>query len=525
MADFAIVTEIFYSGAWHNISGDVRNRDPVSIERGARDESANVRPGRLTFTLNNGRSNVNGAVVGRYTPRNPRSDLFGLIGRNTPVRQSIQGHRRFTGEISEWPTRWDLAATEIWIGVQAYGILRRLGQGGGKPIVAALKRRLLAVGADAYWPLDAGELAGQVGEPALGSHRFELAQGVPQFGRAELAAWAGPGLTLRVETTASGMVEQPASGIAQWTAEMFCRFSEGPATTNDQDSAVQTEWILHGNGTPAWEWRIQTNSLNFLGTGPTLTLVFDDTSVGGAGVVEIIATTGPVLGGPNLADGLLHHVLLTVTDEGAVVNATVTVDNVVVLDEDYTTATSLQGVGLSEFHYRPDAPTEIDDLPALTIGHVAHRHSVAGALASTAFAGVGYFGEAAGRRIERLCAEEAIPFASEGNLDATELLGQQQIGPILTLFDQAADADGGILYEDRQVAGLIYATLGSLYNRAPVLELDYRSGHISPPFDPTDDDQQLVNDATAKRIDGGERRVVKATGPLSIEAPPVGVGR
>lgn len=57
------------------------------------------------------------------------------------------------------------------------------------------------------------------------------------------------------------------------------------------------------------------------------------------------------------------------------------------------------------------------------------------------------------------------------------------------------------------------------------IALDYSRGHISAPFEPIDDDQQLVNDVTAKRTDGSEFRVVQETGPLSVDDPPVGVGR
>src|SRR5262245_25764357 len=68
VADFRIVTEIFYDGAWHDISADVRNKDVVVVERGAPDESGSVRPAKSAFTLNNGRSNVGAGVIGRYSP-------------------------------------------------------------------------------------------------------------------------------------------------------------------------------------------------------------------------------------------------------------------------------------------------------------------------------------------------------------------------------------------------------------------------------------------------------------------------
>lgn len=59
---------------------------------------------------------------------------------------------------------------------------------------------------------------------------------------------------------------------------------------------------------------------------------------------------------------------------------------------------------------------------------------------------------------------------------------------------------------------------------SPVLALDYEAGHISPPLEPTPDDQQTRNSITAKRPDGSEATVTQDTGPLSIQAPPDGVG-
>lgn len=60
--------------------------------------------------------------------------------------------------------------------------------------------------------------------------------------------------------------------------------------------------------------------------------------------------------------------------------------------------------------------------------------------------------------------------------------------------------------------------------RVPLLGLDYTAGHVSPPFEPTEDDQQLRNDVTAKREGGSSARQTKTSGPLSTQAPPDGVG-
>ncbi|TQN30622.1 phosphodiesterase/alkaline phosphatase D-like protein [Haloactinospora alba] len=57
------------------------------------------------------------------------------------------------------------------------------------------------------------------------------------------------------------------------------------------------------------------------------------------------------------------------------------------------------------------------------------------------------------------------------------------------------------------------------------IALDYQAGHVSPPLEPTNDDQQLTNDFTASRQDGGEVRYERENGPVSVQDPPNGVGR
>jgi hypothetical protein len=91
-----ITFEAFYSGQWHDITADVRLTDDVEITWGRADESSQAAPTTIEFQLNNGRSEINPAVLGRYSLKNPRSDLFGLIGRNMPVRVRL-GDQQHTG--------------------------------------------------------------------------------------------------------------------------------------------------------------------------------------------------------------------------------------------------------------------------------------------------------------------------------------------------------------------------------------------------------------------------------------------
>lgn len=76
-----MVTEIF-TGDWETLTSDVYNRQPVTIRWGAPNEGGKVEPTRLAQQWNN-RS-------GRYSPRNPTSDLYGLLGRYTPLRFAVR---------------------------------------------------------------------------------------------------------------------------------------------------------------------------------------------------------------------------------------------------------------------------------------------------------------------------------------------------------------------------------------------------------------------------------------------------
>ena len=80
-------TELQIGGAWQDVSADVLLRDPITISRGRPDEATRPDHCKATITFNNRN--------GRYSPRNGMSDLYGLIGRNTPVRVSVPASARY----------------------------------------------------------------------------------------------------------------------------------------------------------------------------------------------------------------------------------------------------------------------------------------------------------------------------------------------------------------------------------------------------------------------------------------------
>ncbi|MGP3686537.1 hypothetical protein ACTVZO_17825 [Streptomyces sp. IBSNAI002] len=78
-----LLAEMQIGGVWTSITSTLREGVPVTIERGRPDEASSVDPSTASFQLDN-RGNL-------YSPRNPRSANYGLIGRNTPVRFSVTG--------------------------------------------------------------------------------------------------------------------------------------------------------------------------------------------------------------------------------------------------------------------------------------------------------------------------------------------------------------------------------------------------------------------------------------------------
>ncbi|MEI5098992.1 hypothetical protein RB200_10575 [Streptomyces sp. PmtG] len=157
--------ELLLGATWQDITGDVFTASPVAITRGRPDEGARTDAASCEFVLDN--------TTGRYSPRNPASDLYGLLGRNTPVRVSVtpqgpDGPRsvRFVGEVAAWPVRWG-TPHDVAVTVQAAGILRRLGQG-TKALDSTLRRRIPSAAPRAYWPMEEAREATRAFSPIPG---------------------------------------------------------------------------------------------------------------------------------------------------------------------------------------------------------------------------------------------------------------------------------------------------------------------------------------------------------------------
>jgi hypothetical protein len=492
MAALDVIVELWIDDAWVDITSDVYTRAPITITRGRSAEGGQVEPSECRLTVNN--------RDGAYTPRNPTGDYFGKIGRNTPARVSVGADTRLVGEVAGWPTRWDKPGKDVYAPLEVAGIMRRLGQGNA-PAPSAPRRYILTTSPSAYWPLEDGPQTVQAGAaPGVGGGPVKLV-GRPApsvWGQGALASWL-PGVA-KIEPKDAGSTLQAAVSqpdfVDTWTFD-FMRSGGYGATAGNTVFGIR--W-----GGSSVEADLESTGITFDAADSEI-----DLTVG-------FSTLATEAVDPSLWDDNPHHVRLTATQDGSAIDYQVWIDGVSVL-------TVTDAGETLEQAQSAQATVSITTETAMATGHWA-VYTDPPALADAVAAAFGHPGEAAGRRIERLCDEQGIPFVGVGDLDDTAPMGPQASRPPLELLLEAADTDHGILYESRAALGLEYRTRTDLYNGAPDLTADYSADVFHGLPEPVDDDRFTRNDVTAKRPNSGEARAVLDTGALSTADPPDGVG-
>jgi hypothetical protein len=425
-----------------------------------------------------------------------QSLVWALVADASIVRPDI----RFSGEVSEWPQRWDTSGRDVYVPLEASGILRRLGQG-----ASALKSTMYrgytsaTFTPKAYWPCEDGEGA------------TEIASGISGHPPMTIQAGANPLPDFASHTGFKCSAPLPTFNGTQWTGIV-------PAYAGTGDVQV---WFLA---------QIPAGSLDeegicavyTTGTIQRWSILYDSA---GSGNLRLIATdsAGTELVNSTAAfavNGKLLRIDLELHQNGADVEW-----DIATLEVGQSSGSTNSGTVTSQTISRCTAVVMNAgaDHTDIAVGHIS-VHSSIRSLFDLDDELNAYAGETAGRRVERLCGEEGVTFRGIGDLDAAAPMGPQLPQELVALLRECADADLGILFEPRDLFGLAYRTRDSLCAQDALLALDYDAKHLSA-IEPTDDDQQTRNDITAKRVDGASARAVKETGVLSVLAPPSGVGR
>ena len=502
-----VQVELLINGVWTDITSYVLTRDgseKISITRGRRDWGAQTEQSTCSFQLNN--------RDGRFSPRNPTSPYYGQLGRNQQLRISVPGPTggklyRFWGEISSWPSRWDTSGTDIWIDADAAGIMRRLNQGSA-PLHSVIRQAITdpqLTGLVAYWPCEDATGATTIAS-ALTNGSAMTFTGTPT-----LADYEGFGASDPLPVISSAVLS---GGVARYddptaTQVRFLIFIPQAGLTDgrvlcsiDQSDLTVGFWELY-----------------YTTTGNTLVLRQHDPdgAVLGAELTHTLDVRG-------------RHMRISVEleESGSSVTRAVRITDLATLATESATdtAASTSLARVTRVQLGPASrsvvnPNTSTGLSGCAVGHVTVQNTITSA--SDLGAALNPAGETAGRRVERLCAEEAIAFDAVGDLDDTVAMGGQPRSKPIELMRECELADDGMLFENLAVFGLGYRTRASLLNQAPTLTLSYPGGQLSAAPEPVDDDQQLTNKVTV--TSGGVSEMAELTdGDTSTADPPAGIG-
>lgn len=500
MADHAVEVELYYDGQWN--AAPAYARDGITLSRGAAGEGQQAPPSTAALTLDD-------RSPGQYNPQDVNGPLYGLIGRNTPMRVSADGSIRSTTEVASWAADRTTggASLDRWTAVQGGGILRRLQQG-KTPLRAPFYRAILADGPVVFWPMDEGEgstqwSSGVGGDPVALVGAFE-------FGAlAGPAGAAGLSFTDLAGSTGVGEVAMPALTPAAWGFE-YLLYLKAPDETVDGGLALVT-WNASGDvGRDGW----------------TIVAGYDADPGGGYRVLVqgsfYDTSLGFVIGEVGLLSGW-HHVRVQATQVGA--NATVQawvdgVDSLGPLVPESTPGT-LGVPGPLTF-----AATSSDPINMVAcLGMLAFYN---GTVPDHSTAAVGYAGELAGERFLRVLGEEGVPAVVIGDETDTQPMGPQPSATLVDIARECVRTDDGLMFEPVDDRALVMRTGRSLRNQAPVWTIDFAGGVVAPGFRPVTDDANTRNDVTAARSTGAAARATRETGPLNVQDPiddPDGVGR
>lgn len=494
------VVELYYSEAWHDITTDVRAASGVSISRGRSDESSQAQPSSCSLTLSN--------TDGKYSPRLPTSPLYGLIGRNTPIRVSVVRdgvtRPRFTGEVAKWPIKPNLANTDVTVELSADGIMRRYGQG-ASALRSAMYRDITNPSRTtviAYWPLEdaSGSTSAASGLPG---GRPMSVTGSPSWG-AYTSYAASDALPTMSSAKFSGAVGPDDTG-----GSMSLRFFVAPPAAGITGTKNLVTLLTTGS---ANRWEVDITSAGNL----VVTARQDD----GSSTSDSSATWGINGDQVVLTLDLIDHAILD-----ALWTLTAQTINTASADVISEQSTSTNFIGYSIGRVYAVVLNDDRDLGDTAIGHVTVASE------SGAFDGSeavdGHQGETAQERALRLATEEglSVDIVTKGTTGDAVLLGPQTSSTLLSLFEGIADASDSILFEPRDQAGLALRTRTSMYNRDASVTLSITSSQLADVLVPVDDDQQTRNDREVVRPGGSSARATLETGALSVQDPPDGVGR
>jgi hypothetical protein len=447
------------------------------------------------------RSGINGTLVAS-------PDFTGLTAGSTAFTDSAgrawsrvggaevrNREDRFMGEVSTWPAQWTPDESDVWVPLEASGILRRLGQG-QKSLDSTLRRRIPTGNPWAYWPMEDAGSATRAYSPISGVDSAAL-NGVDWASASDLVS---SNALPKIKAGASMSAPIPATmASGEWQVEFV--YNAGDKAPPVVDPGPEFISFSSPNGTVRrWAFILMDGIAIIRGYDGGTNMIVDQ----GVGI------------GSDIYHGWIRMRFSVLETAGTV-----------------AWRLDWQDVGGNAGGIGRSYTGTAGRLSAITanwgavhegwgIGHLAVLREAG----STLYDGSddAFTGESAWARVLRLASEEQVPVARVPGRLPTARVGPQAPEKLVELLQSASDADGGMFLESRDRTGLVFRDRSSLYTQDPVLTLSYNKAGLAADLAPVDDDTTVRNDITVSRDGGSSGRAFLASGTLSVQAPPLGIG-
>lgn len=498
MADHAVAVDLLLGDDMQTVTTDVRE-NATKLTIGLADNLEPI-PGEIAGTFDDRDR--------RYNPANAMSDLYGDVGLNTPMRFRM-GDTEQWGELV-WEPRTPIGGVKT-TEFTASGVLRRLGQG-ETPLLGSLTRAYLSADPApvAWWPLDdlAGSTLARSAIPGVPPLTFDanVRPGVVDASE-QIGGGKRPEFVQETGVYSGAMSSSRIPGLttAGYVIDVMVFFGPGQTGISDVGFAYAAGSTLRYG-----RFALATGDPDPLAPmGFNFSLDKDD-GAGGSDAESVFVF---------VPRNEWHHIRVEITQAGASIGMVMRLDGTVGDTNTWVGETlgrleTLQLGALDE----ESAFNEVESFSFSDLVVFAPGPAEIGA------AGIGYPGETAAERADRLLEEEGIPVVVIGAFEDSQPMGPQGADTLQELLQECARTDAGFLFATDDDVGLTLRCGRTLYCQDPVMVLSLDDEEVSVAA-PIIGDALVRNDTVAQTPSGAKGRSVLTSGRMSVLAPPNGVGR
>lgn len=400
---------------------------------------------------------------------------------------------RFEGEATKFVPSADTTMRLKTTAVKCSDVTQRLEQG-KSAVKSAMRRSVPSVpGIIAYWPMEDGKFAEQFASGLPNGAPMQVREGTVNFAADDSFANSSDLPDLAVSVT-KGAVPSHASPVTYVLRSLL-------SLPNQDAPLLILAWRLYTTGTIK-QWIVQfdttTHGLDVFAYNNTTAVVFDDANL------------------PSVFDKHIYF-SFAMSQSGADINW-----SIAMIEVGSTVATNISsGTATTEDMGRVYAVELISTgaQPGV-VGHVSLGNTAV-ALSGAAPYVSAFAGDTVAARLARLMSDNGLPPVA----DLYEITGgSDTMGPmfpdgLLSLIQECATTDHGIMFSPKGDRGISYRRLDSLYDQVPLATLDHAANQLQPGFRPVNDDFTIRNDVTVQRRGGESAEYEVTTGPNNSQDP------